>query len=70
MAPAANHAGFLSLTGHFKFVNSDKLLIPPEAAEPVLLVKGDTRELPAGGHRVLGEGLPKGLAPWRNRPAA
>ena len=41
-----NHAGFLPLHRHFKFVNSDKLVIPPDAAEPVLLVKGNTRELP------------------------
>ena len=62
-----NHAGFLPLPRHFKFVNSDRLLIPPDAAEPVLLVKGDIRELPAGGHRVLGEGLPEELRPWRNQ---
>lgn len=62
-----NHAGFLPLPRHFKFVNSDKLVIPPDAAEPVLLVKGDTRELAAGGHRVLGEGLPEELGPWRNQ---
>jgi hypothetical protein len=62
-----NHAGFLPLTSHFKFVNSDKHRIPPDAAEPALLVKGDTRELPTGGHRILGEGLPEELGPWRNQ---
>lgn len=62
-----NHAGFLPLTRHFKFVSSDKLLIPPDGDEPVLLVKGDTRELPVGGQRVLGEGLPEELGPWRNQ---
>jgi len=62
-----NHAGFLPLARHFKFVNSEEFVIPPDAAEPVLLVKGDTRELAAGGHRVLGEGLPEELGRWRSQ---
>jgi hypothetical protein len=62
-----NHAGFLPLTRHFKFVNTDKLLIHADAAELVLLVKGDTRELPAGGHQTLPQGLPKELEPWRSQ---
>ncbi len=62
-----NHAGFLPLARHFKFVNTKELIIPPDVAEPVLLVKGGTRELAAGGHRVLGEGLPEELDPWRNQ---
>jgi hypothetical protein len=62
-----NHAGFLPLPRHFKFVNTDRLVIPPDAAELVLLVKGDTHDLPAGGHRVLGEDLPEGLGQWQNR---
>jgi hypothetical protein len=60
-----NHASFLPLARHFKFVNSGKLVIPPDTAESVLLVKGDARSCrrrapgarrgPAGGTRPVVE---------------
>lgn len=61
------HAGFLPMREYIKFVFVEDFLIPADATEPVLLVKGDTRELPAGGHQVLQGGLRDDLNPWRNR---
>jgi hypothetical protein len=61
------HAGFLPMREYIRFVFVEDFLIPPDAAEPVLLVKGDTRQLPAGGHHVFQEGLREDLNPWRKR---
>jgi hypothetical protein len=62
-----NYSGFLPVPEHLRFVTASEFEVQPDQGEPVLLVKGDTRELPAGGHRVLREGLPQELAPWRDR---
>ena len=61
------HAGFLPMREYIKFILVEDFLIPPDATEQVLLVKGDTRELPAGGHQLLQHGLRDDLTPWRGR---
>jgi hypothetical protein len=62
-----NYAGFITVDEHMKFVTGTPLDVPVTGTERVLFVKGSTAELPAGGHRVLPDGLPEQFTPFRNR---
>jgi hypothetical protein len=62
-----NYSGFLPVDDHFRFVASERFEVLADGSDPVLLVKGIAAAMPAGGHRVLGQGLPEDLRPWQDQ---